>query len=150
MCQLSYFEKKVGKFSDLFESGRHVNDDTHITSMKIVHLSRHALPLPPLSSYVQSSSTPLTLNVQFKRILSLALPLQIKTNQLKYNKIQGWLLYVIRSFLQVGLCFQYQRINLVWLSINFFPFSWSQPCPWSYFKKLKNPFSPSFYSEKMC
>ena len=30
------------------------------------------------------------------------------TSQLKENITQGWLLYVIRSFLQVGLCFQYR------------------------------------------
>ena len=38
------------------------------------------------------------------------LPLPIITNQLKENLIQGWLLHVIRSFLQVGLCSQYQLI----------------------------------------
>ena len=47
------------------------------------------------------------------------------TSQLKENIIQGWLLYVIRSFLQVGFRFQYQLINLVWLSFDFFSFSWS-------------------------
>ena len=34
-------------------------------------------------------------------------------------------IYVIRSFLQVGFHFQYQLINLVWLSFDFFSFSWS-------------------------
>ena len=38
---------------------------------------------------------------------------------------QGWLSYIIRSFLQVGFRFQYQLINLAWLSIDFFSFSWS-------------------------
>ena len=47
------------------------------------------------------------------------------SNQLKENIIQGRLLYVIRSFLQVGFRFQYQLINLVWLSFDFFSFSWS-------------------------
>ena len=51
-----------------------------------------------------------------------------------------WLLYVIRSFLQVVFCFQYQLINLVWLSIDFFSFSWNQSCPQSNFKKLKTSF----------
>ena len=37
--------------------------DTHVTSMEIVHFSR---PPPPLSIYVQTSSTLLTLNVQFQ------------------------------------------------------------------------------------
>ena len=46
--------------------------------------------------------------------------LQMITRQLKESIIQGWLLYVIRSFLQVGFPFQYQLINLVWLSFGFF------------------------------
>ena len=54
-----------------------------------------------------------------------SLPFQMITNQLKESTIQGWLLYVIRSFLQVDFRFQYQLINLVWLSFDFFSFSWS-------------------------
>ena len=79
-----------------------------------------------------------------------SLPLQMIINQLKENIIQGWILYVIRSFLKVGYCFQYQLSNNVWLFIDFFPFSWSKPCSQSYFKKLKTSFSSSSYSEKMC
>ena len=52
-------------------------------------------------------------------------PLQMITNQFKENIIQRWLLYVIRSFIQVRFRFQYQFINLVWLSFDFFSFSWS-------------------------
>ena len=76
--------------------------------------------------------------------------LQIITCQLKENLIQGWLWYVIRSSLRVGFCFQYQLINLAWLSTDFFPFSWIQPRPQSYFKKVKTSFLPSSYSEKVC
>ena len=50
-------------------------------------------------------------------------PLQIITNRLKENITQGRLLYVIRSFLQVGFRFQYQLINLIRLSFEFFSFS---------------------------
>ena len=71
-------------------------------------------------------------------------------HQLKGNIILGWLLYVIRCFFQVEFRFQYQLINLVWLSVDFFSFSWSQSRPQSNFKKLKTYFSPSSYSEKMC
>ena len=78
-------------------------------------------PPTTLSIYVQNSSTPLTLDVQFQTTP----PLQMITNQLKENIIQDWLLYVIRSFFQVGFRFQYQLINLVWLSFDFFSFSWS-------------------------
>ena len=85
----------------------------------------------------------------FKRN-SLPLPLQIMTNQLKENIIQGWLLHDIRSFLQVGFCSQYQLTNLVWLSIDFYLFSWNQHRSQSFFKKLKTSFSPSCYSEMMC
>ena len=74
-------------------------------------------PPPPLSSYVQNSSTLLTLDIQFKHPPppppALSLPFQMITNQLKEDIIQGGLLYVIRSFLRVGFCFKYQLINLV-------------------------------------
>ena len=52
-------------------------------------------------------------------------PLQMITSQLKESIIQRWLLYVIRSFLQVDFRCQYQLINCVWLSFDFFSFSWS-------------------------
>ena len=77
---------------------------------------------PSLSIYVRNSSTPLTLDVQFQ---TTPLPLQVIINKLKEDIIQGWLLYVIRSLLQLGFRFQYQLINLVWLSFDFFSFSWS-------------------------
>ena len=70
-----------------------------------------------LSSYIQNSSTPLTLNVQFQT--NPPSPLEMVTNQLKWNIILGWLVYFIRSFLQVDFRFQYQLINLAWLSIDF-------------------------------
>ena len=56
-------------------------------------------------------------------------PIQVITNQLKENIIQEWLLYVIRSFLQVGFRFQYQSINLVWFSfpLSRFPFAFFSP-----------------------
>ena len=64
------------------------------------------------------------------------LSLQMITNQLKESIIQGWLLYIIRTFLQVSFRFQYQSINLVWLSFDFFSFSWSltiiSSSSWSY------------------
>ena len=109
-----------------------IRDDVHMTSMKIVQFSRPPpplfLPIPHLSIYVQNSSTSLTLDVQFQtnpRPDTPYLPafLQIIANQLKENIIQERLLYVIRSFLQVGFRFQYQLINLVWLSLDFFLFS---------------------------
>ena len=113
-----------------------------MTSMKIVQISR---PPPPMSSYVQNSSTPLTLDVQFQTRPYL----QMITNQLKGNMNLRWLLYVIRSFLQIGFRFQYQLINLVWLSFDFFSFRWSQYRPQSSFLKIKTLFSPFSYIEKM-
>ena len=109
-------------------------------------LSSFQDPSTPLSSYVQNSPIPLSLDFQF---LPLS-PSPSDNQSIKKNIIQGWLLYVTRSFLQVGFCSQYQFINLVWLSIDFFPFSWSQPRPQSYFKKLKTCLSASSFSEKMC
>ena len=52
-------------------------------------------------------------------------PFLMITNQFKQNIIQGRLLCVTRSFLQVGFCFQYHLINLVWLFFDVFLFSWS-------------------------
>ena len=51
--------------------------------------------------------------------------IQLIITQLKENIIQGWLLYVIRTFFKVGFRFQYQLINLDWLSFEFFSFNWS-------------------------
>ena len=100
-------------------------------------------PLCPATSKILPPPRPSMSN--FKRIP----PLKMITNQLKGNIILGWLLYVIRSFLQVGFRFQYQVINLAWLSIGFFSFSWSQSRPRSIFKKLKTSLSPYSYIEKM-
>ena len=102
-------------------------------------------PHPPCLAVI-NSSTPMTLDAQFQ---TNSPPLHMITNQLKENTILGWLLYVFRPFLQVGFRFQYQfNINLVWLSINFSLFSWSQSRPQSNFKKSRIYFSPSSYSEK--
>ena len=122
-------------------------------SMKIIQFSRTTLPPSrlacPATSKIFPSPWPCTAN--FKRPLPHS---QIITNQLKEKIIQGWLLYGIRSFLQVGLRFQYQFINLVWLSVDFFSFSWSQSRTQSNFEKSfqncfwKSNFSPSSYSEE--
>ena len=77
-----------------------------------------------LSIYIQNSSTPLTLGVQFQTNL-LPQHSTNDNNQLKENIIQRGLLYVIRSFFQVGFHLQYQLINFVCLSSDFFSFTWS-------------------------
>ena len=107
-------------------------DDIHKMSMKIVRFLR---PSTPLSIYVQKSSTPLILDVQFRTNTPYTHtpptpppspspppphhrpPLQIITSQLKENMIHGWF--------QFGFHFQYQLINLAWFSFDFFQFSWS-------------------------
>ena len=76
---------------------------------------------PPWPSTCKSLSPPWPWTSNFKWIP----PLQLITNQLKENIIQGWLLYIIRSFLQASFRFQYQIINLVWLSFDFFSFTWN-------------------------
>ena len=82
-------------------------------------------PLPALFIYVQNSSTPLTLDVKFQTTQPpLPFLLQMITNQLK-KTIEGWLFYVIKSFLQVGFPFQYQFISLACISLDFFSFNWS-------------------------
>ena len=108
-------------------------------SMKMVQFSR---PLTPLSIYVQFSSTPLTVDVQFQT--KRCSPNDNQSVKRKYNPRM-----TIRSFLQVGFRFQYQFINLAWRSIDFFPFSWSHSRPQRNFEKFKIYFLPSSYSEKM-
>ena len=83
-----------------------LRDDEHMTSMKVAQFSRTPTLL---SSNFQNSSPTWPRASNLKR---------------KENIIQGWLLDVIRSFLQVGFCSQYQLINLVcWLSIDIYQFS---------------------------
>ena len=85
-----------------------------------------------LSSFQEDSACPsCKIRPKFFHPLDLGHPIpnkapsQMIINLLKENIIQGWLLYVIRSFFQVSFRFQYQLINLVWLSIDVFPFSWN-------------------------
>ena len=100
-------------------------------------------PQPCLFICVQNSSTPWPCRSSFRQRTTRPPPppppllsLQMITNQLKESIIQGWLLYIIRTFLQVSFRFQYQSIILVWLSFDFFSFSWSvtiiSSSSWSY------------------
>ena len=109
-----------------------------MTSMKIAQFSG-----PPLTSSSPSKTLP--------RLSPWTsdLPPPNDNNQLKEIIIQGWLLYVIRSFLQVGFRFQHQLTNLVCLSFDFFSFSWSltiwffvtlYSCVWSCLKISLNVF----------
>ena len=90
-------------------------EDTHMTSTKIVQFSRpptslvhlHSIFFHPLDLGHPISNEPI---------------LEMITNQLKENVIQGWL---FRSFLQVSFRFQYQFINLVLLSFDLSSFRWS-------------------------
>ena len=97
-----------------------------MTSMTLSNFEDH-LPPPPWSLYAQILPTlwpwrPISNELPLPPFPSL---LQMIINQLKENINQGWLLYVIRFFLQVGFRFKYQLINLVWLSFDFFSSSWS-------------------------
>ena len=95
-----------------------LRDDKNMTSMKIIEF-------PKLSSPFFHLCPKFFHPVDLGRPISNEPPtshLQMVTNQLKDNIIQGWLLYIIRSFLQVDFRIQYQLINLVWLSFDFFCF----------------------------
>ena len=107
------------KCCKLFYYNRKLRDDTHMTSTKIIQFSRPPILLVHLRP---KFFLPLDLGRPISNNLN---PLQMKTNNLKEIIIQGWLLYVITSFLQLGFRFQYQLINLVWLSFDFFSFIWS-------------------------
>ena len=114
-------------------------------SMKIVQFSRPPTPPCPATSRIVQHPRPWMFNFKWTPSPTL----QMINNQIKGNIILGWLLHVIMSILYVCFPFQYQLINLVWLSIDFFSFSWSPPRPQSNFKKSKTSFSPPSYSEKM-
>ena len=90
-----------------------------MTSMKVVQFSR---PPHPLVQLRPKFFHPLDLGRPISNEPPPP-PLQMISNQLKENITQGYLLYVIRSFLQVGFRFQYQLMNFVWLSIYLFSFS---------------------------
>ena len=81
-------------------------------------LSNFQEPHPPCLTTSKILPPPWPWTSNFKRP-------SLNDNQLKENIIQGWLLYVIRSSLQVGFLFQFQLINLIWLSFDFFLSSWS-------------------------
>ena len=83
---------------------KQLKDDTHMTSMKIVLFSR---PPAPLVHLHQTFFYPIKL---WRPIPNETPPLQMINNQLKENIIQGWLLYVTRSFFQVSFCFQYHSL----------------------------------------
>ena len=89
-----------------------LKDDRNMMSMKIVQFSIPPHPLCPSTSKIPPPPWPWTSN--FRRAPSL----QMIVNPLNENSFQGWLLYVIRSFLQVGFRFPYQPINLVWISFE--------------------------------
>ena len=96
-----------------------------MTFMKIFQFSRHPTSL---SIYLQNFFTPLPLDVQLQMIP----PLQMIINQLKENIIQGWLLYVIRSFLQLAFVSSINSLILSGFLLTSFhlaepslsPFSW--------------------------
>ena len=89
-------------------------------------LSNFQDPLPPLPIYVQNSSTPLNLNLQFQTTplpppcLS---PNDNKSIKRKHNPSMTTASYQV--LLSGRLLFSAQLINLVWLSFDFFLFSWS-------------------------
>ena len=85
-------------------------------------LSNFQVPPPPCQFTSKIFPLPWSWTSNFKWTHP---PLQMKTNRLKENIIEGWLLCVIGSFLQIGFRFHYQLINLVWLSFDFFSFSCS-------------------------
>ena len=109
-----------------------IRDDTHMKSLPI---------------YVRNSSTPLSLDAQFPT--NPPSFCQVITNQWKENIIQAWLLYVIRSSLQIGFRFQYQLINFIWLSLPLpvFPFYFFSLFMWT--NKIKTKTKPSYVTFKL-
>ena len=100
-------------------------------SIKIIQFS---IPPPTLSIYVQNFSILLTLDVLFQ--MKPPLSKWYQSIKRKHNLRMAIICYQVlpsgrlsfsvstRSFLQVDFRFLYQLINLVWLSFDFFSFSW--------------------------
>ena len=87
----------------------------------VLEFSRPPTPLP---IYLQNSSTSLNLNLQFQTTpLQPPASLQMITNQRKYNPSMTTASYQV--LLSGRLLFSANLINLVWLSFDFFLFSWS-------------------------
>ena len=87
----------------------------------VLEFSRPPTPLP---IYLQNSSTSLNLNLQFQTTpLQPPASLQMITNQRKYNPSMTNASYQV--LLSGRLLFSANLINLVWLSFDFFLFSWS-------------------------
>ena len=86
-----------------------------MTSMKIVQFPK---PLTPLVHLLPKFFHPIILDIQFQT--NPIPPSPMITNQLKEDIIQRGLLYVIRSFLQVGFRLHYQHINLSGFPLTYF------------------------------
>ena len=97
-----------------------------MTSMKILQFST---PPPPLFIYIQNSSTPLTLDVQFQQLLS---PNNNKSIKRKHNPRMTIIYYEVLIFLRSAFVYS---INLLTLSafpltsfrsteISLFAFTW--------------------------
>ena len=122
-----------------------LRDDKYMTSLKIGDFSRLPTPLIQLRS-------------KFFHLLVLGRPISNEPlpspnyNQSAKRKHNPRMTTACFQFFPSGrLLFSlYQLINLIWLPIDFYPFSWSHSCPQSYFEQVKTSFSASSYSEKMC
>ena len=97
--------------------------------MAAMKISQFLRPLTPLVQLCPKFFHPLDLGrpiVQFQTNPpppASPLPSPNYNQSIKRKHNLRMTMHVIRSFLQVGFCSQYQFINLVWLSIDFYPFS---------------------------
>ena len=125
-----------------------IRDDTHVTSMKIAQFSRPSSPLVQLRPKFFHA---LELDVQFQTPPSpptstLPPPPLSKWYKRKHNPRMTIKCYQVFPSGRLSFSVQYQLINLVWLSVYFFLFNWSQSFPQSNFKKLKiSPFCPFLF-----
>ena len=96
-----------------------IRDDTHVTSMKIAQFSRPSSPLVQLRPKFFHA---LELDVQFQTPPSPPTPPlpppplsphPHSPNDIKGNIILGWLLNVVRSFLQADFRFQFSTNSLI-------------------------------------
>ena len=93
-----------------------LRDYIHTTFMKIVQFSRP--PHPPLSTYVQNLSTPLTLDVQFQK--NPFPPVSSETSLSAFSWLYTLVCAVVQKYHKMSFSFTITHICSTHLAINLF------------------------------
>ena len=114
---LKKFTKSTGKH--LCQSLFIIRDDIHMTGVKLFNFYNH---LSRLSIYVQNSSTPLTLDVQFQTNQNPPSPFPSPNDNqpIKRKHNPRMTIICLRSFLQVAFVFSFNSFILSGFPLPFF------------------------------